>query len=140
MKAPQAFSLLCTAVAASALLGAGTLAAQEAAEVSTSDGVYSDDQADRGKELFNLVCSECHLPAEFKGIVEDWAGSSAFDAYDQIRTTMPEDGPGSLRNQEYADVLAYILDLNGVPAGTVELIPEGEALRNITVAAPPQEP
>lgn len=137
MKAPHSFSLLCTAALALTLPGAGSLAAQEAAELSTSDGVYSDDQSDRGKELFNAVCSECHLPAEFKGIIEDWAGSSAFDAYDQIRTTMPEDGPGSLRNQEYADVLAYILDLNGVPAGPVELTPEGEALRSIRVTAPP---
>lgn len=137
MKVPHPLFFLCTALTAWALPGANALAAQEAAELSTSDGVYSDDQSDRGKELFNAVCSECHLPAEFKGIIEDWAGSSAFEAYDQIRTTMPEDGPGSLRNQEYADVLAYILDLNGVPAGADELTPEGDALRSIRVTAPP---
>lgn len=119
------------------MLFAPGAAAQESA-MNTSDGVYSEEQAERGEEVFDWVCSECHLPAEFKGIIEEWAGSSAFDAYEQIRTTMPEDSPGSLRNQEYADVLAYILDLNGVPAGTTELSAEAEALRDIRVAAPPE--
>lgn len=113
------------------------LAAQDAA-MNTSDGVYSDEQSERGEEVFEWVCSECHLPAEFDGIIEEWAGQSAYDAYEQIRTTMPEDSPGSLRNQEYADVLAYILDLNGVPAGATELSAETETLRGIRVAAPPE--
>lgn len=118
--------------------GVGSAAAQDS-EHSTADGVYSDDQSDRGKDVFNMVCSDCHLPAEFKGIVDDWAGSSMFEVFDGIRTTMPEDGPGSLRNQEYADVVAYILDLNGVPAGSVELAGETDTLRGIRVTAPPEQ-
>ena len=109
------------------------------AQATTTDGVYSSEQSSRGEDLFNVVCSECHLSEEFEGLVADWEGSSAFDLWEEIRTTMPEDGPGTLRNQEYADVLAYILSLNGAPAGDGELKGEGDALREIVLAAPPQQ-
>lgn len=137
MKEMQATVLLLSAMALPVFSGGGSLEAQSS-EASTAEGVFTEDQADRGKEVFEWVCSECHLPAEFKGIIDDWAGSSVFDVYDGIRTTMPEDGPGSLRNQEYIDVVAYILDLNGVPAGSGELASEPDLMRDIRVAAPPQ--
>ncbi len=137
MKASHLVALFLAVVVAPLLLDGPSLSAQSSAGT-TSEGVYSDEQSDRGKEVFEWVCSECHLPAEFKGIIEDWAGSSVFDVYDQIRTTMPEDGPGSLRNQEYADVVAYILDLNGVPAGAGELAADPDAMREISVAEPPR--
>jgi len=132
--------VLVVALAMSGTASTDPLSAQVTPELSTSDGVYSDAQSDRGKDVFGAVCSECHLPAEFKGAIDDWAGQSVFEVYEQIRTTMPEDGPGSLRNQEYADIVAYLFDLNGVPAGDGELAPEGDALRGIRVAAPPPRP
>ena len=136
MMAKQASVLFLMATALPVLSASPSLEAQSS-EASTAEGVYSEDQSDRGKEVFEWVCSECHLPAEFKGIIDDWAGTSVFDVYDGIRTTMPEDGPGSLRSQEYVDVVAYILDLNGVPAGSGELVAEPDAMRVIRVAAPP---
>jgi polar amino acid transport system substrate-binding protein len=40
-----------------------------------------------------------------------------------MSTTMPEDNPGSLKPQQYADVVAYFLELNGYPEGKAELDP-----------------
>jgi hypothetical protein len=47
-----------------------------------------------------------------------------------MSTTMPEDNPGSLKPQQYADVVAYFLKLNGYPAGKTELTGP-EALKTI---------
>jgi len=37
---------------------------------------------------------------------------------------MPQDRPGSLTPQQYIDVLAYILQLNGIQPGSQELVPD----------------
>ena len=48
-----------------------------------------------------------------------------------ISTTMPEDNPGSLKAQQYADVLAYFLRLNKFPAGQVELKGSADAMKGL---------
>ena len=53
--------------------------------------------------------------------IRSWAGASVAALYDDIYSLMPEDQPGSLPPQQYADVIAYILQLNGLPPGDVEL-------------------
>jgi alcohol dehydrogenase (cytochrome c) len=53
-----------------------------------------------------------------------------------MRTTMPEDAPGSLPPQQYADVIAYFLKLNGFPEGEVELEANERAMRSVKLEAP----
>ena len=48
-------------------------------------------------------------------------------------TTMPEDNPGSLQPQEYADILAYFLSINGYPAGQAELKGDDAAIGAVKV-------
>ena len=48
---------------------------------------------------------------------------------------MPEDGPGRLSDQEYIDVVAYILDANEYPTGAQELVPDMAALDQIMIVA-----
>jgi hypothetical protein len=50
-----------------------------------------------------------------------FSGSSVFGMITTIAETMPADSPGSLSWQEYTDVVAYMLQLNEVPAGDSEL-------------------
>ena len=99
------------AVAVIALLTllAGPLAAQ-------SDSP-PPDQAGRGQAVFQRVCSACHATSQFAspGFRSGWNGRTVFELYDQIRTTMPQDNPGRLRREQYADVVAYLLKLNGQP-------------------------
>jgi hypothetical protein len=53
------------------------------------------------------------------------------DLFDRIRTTMPQDKPGSLTRQQDADVVAYLLNANKFPAGKVELESQTELLKQI---------
>jgi hypothetical protein len=44
---------------------------------------------------------------------------------------MPQDDPGSLTPAQYADVVAYILQINGVTPGDRELPPDAAQLRSM---------
>jgi mono/diheme cytochrome c family protein len=82
------------------------------------DGVYSDEQAARGKKLYVASCSSCHqeglqgadLAPALKGddFVLKWAGYSMQDLFDKIATTMPGDAPGTLTPQVNADIVSFI--------------------------------
>ena len=100
----------------------------------TMDGVYTDEQATRGEQMFDLTCANCHATNFFTGsFMRPWTGMDVHLLYDLIRTTMPEDNPGGLPGQTYADVLAYIFQLNRMPPGDRELAPERETLEAITI-------
>lgn len=98
----------------------------------TWDGVYSDAQAQRGRQQYLQHCSVCHS-ASLQGnnespplvgqFMPDWRGSPLSDLYDFIGTTMPLDRPGSLNASAYADIVAYLLQANGFPGGQKELLP-----------------
>ena len=109
---------------------------QADAPIVLSDGVYSAEQAKMGSQVFDDICLACHDADEFEGIVEGWAGETAYDLFDQLRNTMPEDAPGSLRRKEYVAIVAYMLELNGVPAGEEELGTETELLKRIVLETP----
>jgi hypothetical protein len=47
---------------------------------------------------------------------------------------MPNDSPGSLRSDDYSDLLAYILEGNRFPAGPSEIPPSGAGLENVRIA------
>ena len=101
---------------------------------STRDGVYTEEQARRGEEVANDLCFACHVEDWFaESLLPSWDGSPLSFLYDLISTTMPEDQPGGLSPQQYADVLAYIFELNGLPAGKAELDAKKEALGQITI-------
>jgi hypothetical protein len=46
---------------------------------------------------------------------------------------MPARAAGSLSQQEYADVLSYVLKANGLPAGETELPADLERLKPIAI-------
>jgi hypothetical protein len=57
-------------------------------------------------------------------------------AVEQIRTSMPQDSPGSLSPREYADIVAYLLKLNKLPAGPNDLPSEAEKLKQLMIRVP----
>ncbi len=108
--------------------------ADPAATKSVLEGVYTEEQARRGEKITNNACGACHMDDWFTGsLLESWAGATVEMLYELISTTMPEDGPGSLKRQQYADVLAYIFELNGLPTGQEELSAREEALAKILI-------
>jgi S-disulfanyl-L-cysteine oxidoreductase SoxD len=104
-----------------------------AGQASVNAGVYTAAQADRGAEIFKSQCTTCHDNARFTGedFIGTWSGKPLYELYDIVHTTMPEDNPGGLKPQQYADVIAFFLRLNGYPAGQNELKGTDEAMRAI---------
>ncbi len=102
---------------------------------SLADGAYTDAQAERGFIVFRDTCSGCHGANEFRGddFMFNWEGSSVGRLFRVISRTMPDDEPGTLPNQEYVDVVSYILQLNSFPAGSSELTNDEEVLDALTI-------
>jgi len=98
-------------------------AAAQAPTKTTNDGVYTAAQAERGKKVFEAKCTGCHEPSRFTGesFYESFNDKPMKEIWDIASGTMPEDNPGSLKQQEYADILAYFLQLNEFKAGDAEL-------------------
>ena len=102
---------------------------------STLRGAYSDTQAATGEDVFRLNCTSCHNSSILSGqsFQIGWAGRSAFDLYERIRSTMPLDDPGRLSAQEYTDIVAYLFKLNGYPSGTTPLTSDRERLKQLRI-------
>ena len=100
---------------------------------SVADGVYSDEQAARGEATFQQNCAACHTPSEFRGdaFVSRWATLGSL--FELVSTTMPQDFPGGLSAEQYADVLAAFLRANEFPAGAEDLPADAEALGAIRI-------
>lgn len=114
--------------------GLARAAAQEARDGyrSTLDSVYTAGQAAAGKEVYQRVCSECHVLDWYEGdIVRAWEGAPLYNFYDLIRTTMPQSNPGNLRSRDYVAMIAYILELNGMPTGDEPLSARRSVLTRI---------
>jgi reactive intermediate/imine deaminase len=109
------------------LAGSAPLAAQS----------FSDEQADRGDQVFSRVCSQCHTRKDMASpdFRLKWNGQTAYDLFDLVRTTMPDSAPGSLSQEAYVNVTAYLMKLNGMRAGTVPL-PVDSLLRRIKLDIP----
>lgn len=122
-------------LAALALLTAGCASARPGAAPSA---VYSEAQATRGRDSFRASCAECHYSSEFRGsrFQFEWRRRTVGDLLTEIVSNMPEDAPGSLEDSVYLDIVAYILQLNGFPAGSAELPTDRASLRRYGLAAP----
>jgi S-disulfanyl-L-cysteine oxidoreductase SoxD len=105
------------------------------------DGVFSSDQAARGKSAFEGSCSRCHNVAligsergpAIKGtaFLSHWEKDNLAGLFIKIRDTMPEGGPGTVSDELKIDILSYILQQNGFPAGPQELKVDLSALEDI---------
>jgi mono/diheme cytochrome c family protein len=109
---------------------------------STRIGVYSSAQARRGSDLYALNCQSCHTPASHAGptFVAKWEGRALSELFGYVRSAMPKSDPGSLTQREYILVLAYLLKLNGMPAGPEELPGDSLALTRIRIDFKPPDP
>jgi alcohol dehydrogenase (cytochrome c) len=108
------------------------------------------DQAARGKRLYAQSCERCHGvhldDGEFAPALrgapfnEHWAGQDVAKLFGKTKSSMPPDAPGSLGDQGYADLLAYLLSQNGVPAAGSDLPADLKALQAIRIAGAPHGP
>jgi mono/diheme cytochrome c family protein len=126
--------LLTTVVLALAPQASAAQTNQTGPTRSVRDGVYTQEQAERGAKVNEEACASCHMQDWFtETLLLSWAGATADMLYDLIRTTMPQDRPDGLSRQQYADILAYIFQLNGLPAGEDELPAGNRDLQKILI-------
>jgi S-disulfanyl-L-cysteine oxidoreductase SoxD len=105
-----------------------------AAGTTVWDGVYVAAQAQRGQDLYAQHCSACHgdfLDGDGAGarvvalsgreFADNWESASLNDLFAKIAKTMPRDAPGTLKSPETLDLIAFLLQFNGFPAGTTAL-------------------
>ena len=130
------------------MIAAGTLAAglftrelRAQTDKSVWDGVYTEDQSKRGQPIYVEKCASCHSsdltggesapPLAGGQFMSNWEGLSAGELFKRMKESMPQNKPGSLSGQDNADILAYMFQVNGFPAGKTELARQPEALGNI---------
>jgi mono/diheme cytochrome c family protein len=105
------------------------------------DGVYSEAQAKRGEGIYNQSCASCHgtsleggemaPPLTGNDFNANWDTLSLGQLLERIRTTMPQENPGSLSRQQNVDVVSYLLQKGKFPAGSAELPTQTDALSGI---------
>ncbi len=140
------FILCCTIAVSFALPPQAVADAQDstvaATTVSVLTGVYTDDQAKKGESAYGKFCVACHEATEHAGEVfeEAWFGRPVFEYFIKIRTTMPDDEPGKLNDQQYTDIVAYMLKLTGYPSGATTLPSDPEKMRSILIERRPKPP
>lgn len=129
---------------------AGILSGLEAAgdQMSIWDGVYTVEQAERGETAY-IACGRCHgrrlngapddpdqkstPPLARAAFLREWDGKSLAVLYGYTRATMPLNNPASLSDQQYIDIIAYMLSINEAPAGDAELAPDPAGLGRIMI-------
>lgn len=100
---------------------------------SLNDGVYTQSQADRGLALWEKTCLGCHQHDQYVGYLDGWEGLPVSYLFDEIAVTMPEDNPGGLSREQYADILVYVFSINGAPAGDEEMGSDEDELEAIMI-------
>lgn len=124
-----------------------SLQAQHTTGKTVWDGVYSTEQAERGRKAYEQSCGYCHRDnleggGEGPALVGSpfelrWKGHTLADMFTMIQDTMPQDAPATLPPQVYADVVSYLLKANGAPAGDAELPADLQRLQQILFALKP---
>lgn len=139
----RVLSGVCGAAALTLAVGAVALsAAQDPSAPSVRDGVYTDEQANRGEVLYDDQCAVCHgairqFVPEMAALLGDhnfrnaWRGRTLGEMFGYIRETMPQDAPGTLTAAETSEIVAHILRGNRLPAGETALPEDEEALNAI---------
>jgi mono/diheme cytochrome c family protein len=116
---------------------------------SVFEGVFTEAQAQRGAAVYPGPCGKCHgfkldgaaddpdmpstPPIGGTKFLRNWEGRSLATLYEYTRTTMPENNPGFLSDQEYADLVAYMLFASAVPPGREELGTDSRRLAGVVI-------
>src|SRR5215471_1588810 len=88
---------------------------------------YTEAQAAAGRSAYQANCAGCHLPnlggrneapqLAGSGFIGAWGGRTTGDLLAYLRSTMPPGNPGSLNQEVYVNLVAFLLQANGAMAG-----------------------
>jgi mono/diheme cytochrome c family protein len=139
--APPTMARLCGLLALGIAVSAATQTGRNA-----SAGVYTQAQAAHGAQVYAAHCAACHgdllqgidvaPPLTGSRFLANWLNQPSDGLFTKIKTTMPQNDPGSLGSHDVADILAYILQTNGFAAGSSDLPTNTDELQQIRIDAP----
>jgi mono/diheme cytochrome c family protein len=130
-------------VALLALLAAARVTGQ-GQESKIWTGVYSAEQAEQGKRLFESNCSTCHR-SDLSGdrgpaltgdrFFTSWQAGSVNRLFSKIKETMPPNrGTVNLSEDNFLAIVAYILESNAFPPSKDDTLLTSEGLDDIIIA------
>lgn len=129
-------------------------AAQRPAPSPIWAGVYTQEQARKGSESYSTSCARCHrldlsgdeaqnrvgesfmtIGPALRGdtFFERWGDEDLNRLYLKIRDTMPPSFQAILEDEDKVNILAYLLEANGFPAGSAPLTSNADALERIRI-------
>ena len=122
-----------------AVLACGLAATPAAAQQPEREPAqYTADQADAGLAAYRQNCASCHgenlddgpFAPPLRGVVfrEKWRVRSLEALFTETVTTMPQDRPGSLGDETYTHLMAFLLQENGIEAGVTPLAADPAAM------------
>ncbi len=93
-------------------------------------GWYTTEQAATGEKLYRAGCAACH-GAKLEGGVgpslsgtswrQMYGGAKLLTVWGEIKGPMAQDAGATYTTQESLDILAYLLEQNGLPSGSQPL-------------------
>jgi mono/diheme cytochrome c family protein len=121
-------------------------ASERAQERSVWVGVYTDRQAEVGERLYATGCAVCHADDLSGGgfapalvdepFIQHWKDGPLADLFVVLKGTMPQDKPGSLSDEDYAAITAFLLKKNHFPSGSTALRPDADDLKKVVFRKP----
>jgi mono/diheme cytochrome c family protein len=95
-----------------------------------STGWYTTGQATNGAKAYQNACTSCHGAKLQGGMAPalvgkqfwlDYGGKKVSALWSAVHTKMPMSAPGSVSAKNSTNIMAFLLQKNGVPAGTTPL-------------------
>ena len=133
---------------ASCLLLAATVASSQSDQTVATiwSGVYNREQAARGKTRAAELCNQCHGD-DLKGAAaptltgpsffDRWHDLQLIDPVTYIQTAMPHGHQVFITSESAREIVAFMLQQSGVPAGTDPMASDLKVLRGILITRPP---
>jgi mono/diheme cytochrome c family protein len=125
------------------LAGGASLAWSADTEDKIWNGVFTAAQVERGKADFEKSCSNCHV-SDLSGSVrapalrgqrfmQNWQNGSVGVLFTKIRDSMPANYPETVPEDVKLNILTFLLNQNGFPAGSTELKLDDKELADIQI-------
>ena len=121
----RAYLIRATLLVAAFLFDAGGIVAN--AQETPNAGVFTVEQASSGAVVYARACAECHGvglrgsshgPELFgPGFMRAWNGRTTRELFNYLVGNMPPGLSGSLSNEAYVNLVAHILNTNGLASG-----------------------
>lgn len=112
--------------------------------VADGTGYFTAEQVEQGRIAYSQDCATCH-GASLQGVGAPplagrtfemmWSGKTLQDLFGYVHKQMPLGRAGSLRDQTYAEIVAYVLSENGIASGNERLTPTTPMQRALVFAA-----